>query len=57
MSIKGLGSMLAFLGIGALVLPLFGLQFKIMNLFGSASPAVAIALIVIGAIMAIKGSN
>jgi len=57
MSTKGLGAMLAFLGAGSFLLPLVGLQFRIMNLFGSATPIIAIALIVGGILMVIKGEN
>ena len=57
MSTKGLGAMLVFLGAGSFLLPLVGLQFRIMNLFGSATPIIAIALIVGGILMVIKGEN
>ena len=48
MSLKGTGTMLAFFGLGALVLPFFGLQFKILNLLGGFSWIVALVLIVVG---------
>lgn len=57
MSTKGFGAMLAFLGIGALILPFLGLQFRILMLFGSAAPLVAIGLIVVGIGMVVKGEN
>jgi len=57
MSIKGLGAMLVFLGAGSFLLPLVGLQFRIMNLFGDATPIIAIALVIGGILMVVKGEN
>ena len=45
------GIWMVILGVGAFVLPYFGLQFKILNLFGEASPMVAGGLAVIGAVL------
>jgi hypothetical protein len=41
---------LAF-GAGSFVLPMLGLQFKLLSLFGSATPLVGIGLILLGGVM------
>ena len=38
---RNTGIFLVILGVGAFVLPMFGLQFKILSLFGEATPMVA----------------
>ena len=38
-------------GVGSFVLPMLGLQFKLLSLFGSATPLVGIGLIVLGGVM------
>jgi hypothetical protein len=38
-------------GVGAFVLPYFGLQFKILNILGDALPMVAGGMAVVGAIL------
>lgn len=45
------GIWLLVLGIGAFVLPYFGLQFKILSVFGDALPMVAGGVAVVGAIL------
>jgi hypothetical protein len=45
------GIWLLVLGVGAFVLPYFGLQFKILNVFGDALPMVAGGIAVVGAIL------
>ena len=47
---KRLGWFLVILGVGSFILPLFGLQFKLMMLFGD-SPIVAIVMAIVGAII------
>ena len=42
---------LLVLGVGAFVLPMFGLQFKILGLFGEATPMVAGGMTLVGAVM------
>jgi hypothetical protein len=42
---------LVLLGVGAFVLPLFGLQFKILSIFGEATPMVAGGMALVGAVM------
>ena len=54
---KNLGCFLMILGVGSFVLPLFGLQFKIMRLFGE-SPTVAIIMAIVGiALFAMSGGK
>lgn len=45
------GIWMVILGVGAFVLPYFGLQFKILNMFGEALPMVAGGLAVVGAVL------
>lgn len=45
------GIWLLVLGVGAFILPYFGLQFKILNVFGEAQPMVAGGIAVVGAVM------
>jgi uncharacterized membrane protein YeaQ/YmgE (transglycosylase-associated protein family) len=47
---KRLGWFLVILGVGSFILPLFGLQFKLMMLFGD-SPIAAIVMAIVGAII------
>jgi uncharacterized membrane protein YeaQ/YmgE (transglycosylase-associated protein family) len=47
---KRLGWLLVILGVGSFILPFFGLQFKLMMLFGD-SPIVAIVMAIVGAII------
>ena len=57
MGIKGLGSMLAFLGVGSFVLPFFGLQFRVLSLFGEATWVFSLLLAIIGIMMMVKGKE
>jgi hypothetical protein len=58
MSKEGFGAMLVFYGIGTIVLPLIGLQFRLMMLFGEASWIAGIAAIGAGvALLAGGGSS
>jgi hypothetical protein len=45
------GIWLMVLGVGAFVLPYFGLQFKILSVFGEALPMVAGGVAVVGAVL------
>lgn len=45
------GIWLLVLGVGAFILPYFGLQFKILNVFGDALPLVAGGIAVVGAVL------
>ena len=45
---SGIGLTLIIMGSGSFLLPLFGLQFALLNLLGSARPVVALVLIVAG---------
>lgn len=53
MSKKGLGVSMAFFGLGSLLLPFVGLQFKLMNWAGSGF--LATTLIVVGIAMLFTG--
>ena len=48
---RSAGIWLMILGVGAFVLPYFGLQFKILAIFGEALPLVAGGMAVAGAVM------
>ena len=48
---RSTGVWLLILGVGAFVLPYFGLQFKILSVFGEALPMVAGGMAVVGAII------
>lgn len=54
---KGFGVIMVFLGAGSFLLPLFGLQFRIMALFGSYSWIAALAAIIIGILLVAKGKE
>jgi hypothetical protein len=45
------GIWLVVLGVGAFILPYFGLQFKILNMLGEALPMVAGGIAVVGAVL------
>jgi len=47
-TMSGIGLTLIIMGSGSFLLPLFGLQFALLNLLGSARPVVALVLIVAG---------
>lgn len=51
------GATLVVLGIGSFVLPFFGLQFKIINIFGEAQWIIAIIAIIVGILMVIFGKG
>jgi hypothetical protein len=53
--IKRIGGTLLVLGVGSFILPLFGMQFRLLNIFGDAQPLVGLALATIGAILLIAG--
>lgn len=48
---RGWGITLLILGIGSFILPLMGMQFRLLSLFGDAAPIVGIALAVIGGLL------
>ncbi len=45
------GTYLLIFGVGAFVLPMFGLQFKILSVFGDSLPLVAGAMAAAGGVM------
>jgi len=48
---RSAGIWMVVLGVGAFVLPYFGLQFKILSVFGEALPMVAGGIAVVGAVL------
>ncbi|MBU1030734.1 MAG: hypothetical protein ABIC91_08720 [Nanoarchaeota archaeon] len=54
MDAKGLGVLLIVMGIGSFILPLFGLQFKLLILFGAYQWMVSILMAIIGIVLLIK---
>ena len=54
---KRFGFLLLILGLGSFVLPFFGLQFKILSLFGDNQPMVAIGAIVVGVLLLLIGGG
>lgn len=48
---RSAGIWMLIFGVGAFVLPYFGLQFKILSVFGEALPMIAGGLAVVGAIV------
>ena len=49
--VRGWGITLLILGIGSFILPLLGLQFRLLNLFGDATPVLGAGLAVLGAVL------
>lgn len=45
------GTWLLIFGVGAFVLPMFGMQFKILSMFGESLPLIASAMAVAGIAM------
>ena len=54
---KGIGLTMVILGVGSFILPFFGLQFRIMNLFGNVQWIVAIIIALIGALLLLFGKD
>ena len=54
---RGLGGTMMILGIGSFILPLFGFQFRIMEIFGNGQLYAAIALIIIGLFLLIMSTR
>lgn len=48
---RSAGIWLMILGVGAFILPYFGLQFKILAIFGETLPLVASGMAVVGAVV------
>ena len=48
---RSTGIWLLIFGVGAFVLPMMGLQFKILSMFGEALPLVAGGMALVGAVM------
>lgn len=45
------GIFLLILGLGSFILPLIGMQFRLMSIFGDAQRIVAIAMALLGSVM------
>lgn len=45
------GWLLTILGVGSFILPLMGLEFRIMRIFGDAAPIAAIVVAVVGVVL------
>ena len=54
---KGIGIMMMFMGIGGFVLPLMGVQFRILSFFGAGQYVVAGILAVVGLILLVAGKK
>jgi membrane protein implicated in regulation of membrane protease activity len=54
---RRLGTTLLILGIGSFILPAIGIQFKIMYIFGDATPIVAIGFAIVGLVLIIVGKS
>lgn len=48
---RTVGTYCLVFGVGSFVLPMLGLQFKLLSLFGSATPLVGLGLIVLGGVL------
>lgn len=46
---------LLFLGIGSFILPLFGMQFRLLNLFGAAAPVAGVFFALVGGGLLLAG--
>ena len=57
MSARGLGAMMLFFGAGGFALPFFGLQFRLLNIFGNSQLYIAGALVIVGLLMMIFGGR
>jgi hypothetical protein len=44
-------------GAGSFVLPMLGLQFKLLSLFGSATPLVGLGLVALGGVLFVVGQK
>ncbi|MBM4069916.1 MAG: hypothetical protein FJ271_13335 [Planctomycetes bacterium] len=52
-AMRGWGITLLVLGVGSFILPLMGLQFRLLNLFGQATPFLGGGLAVLGAVLVV----
>jgi hypothetical protein len=48
---KSLGVLLVVLGAGSFILPMVGLQFRLMSIFGDAQPVVAVVAVLVGVVL------
>jgi hypothetical protein len=54
---KSWGVTCLILGVGSYVLPKFGMQFRLLSLFGEATPIVAAVLTVLGIVLLVVGAR
>lgn len=57
MNTKGLGGLLTVLGVGSFVLPLMGIQFKLMAIFGDYTWLAGIAATILGVTLMMIGKK
>jgi hypothetical protein len=54
---KSWGVWLLILGIGSFILPVFGLQFALLNIFGESQVLAAIGMIIVGVVLLVVSSR
>ncbi len=54
---RGWGVMLVIIGLGSFVLPMVGIQFRLISIFGEYQLFAAIGMVVIGGVMIFFGSS
>ena len=52
---KGWGTLLVLLGVGSFILPAFGMQFRLINVFGGDPSSSGILFIIVGAVLYLIG--
>jgi hypothetical protein len=52
---KGWGVTFIVLGAGSFILPMMGVQFRLISLFGEAAPVVGVVLLALGVLMVVMG--
>ncbi len=53
---KGIGIWLLVLGVGSFILPLMGMQFRLVSVFGEYAPFAAVGMIGIGGLLTAAGA-
>ena len=54
---KSYALIMIVLGAGSFILPLFGLQFRLLTIFGSATPYLGAGLAVLGVVILVAGGG
>jgi len=52
---KGWGTLLVLLGVGSFILPAFGMQFRLINVFGGDPSSSGVLFIIVGAVLYLVG--